>query len=240
MRAALLVLLALALTACESSQEENAKLERIAKQEAKHRAPAQAGLSITKLSTRLEVLGTAVVSSSEGVAAVVTVRNTSATTLRDAPIAIKITGSADTTVYSNDTPGLASSLVSVALVPARGELTWVDDQVPTGSGLESVTAKLGEGRPATGPTPRLTVTGVELSDEGTSEPEAEGRVVNRSGAAQREVVVYAVARHGGKVVAAGSALLPEVPAGPGTRFQLYFIGSPRGARLQFSAVAAAA
>ena len=87
MRVAALLLVALALTACESSQETNAKLERIARREAKDRPAAEQGLSIAKLSTRLTVLGTAVVSSSEGAAAVVTVRNSSATALRSAPTA---------------------------------------------------------------------------------------------------------------------------------------------------------
>lgn len=237
---ALAALAALALTACESSQEENAKLEEIAKQEARHRPAAKRGLSVTRLSTKLKVVQSAVVSSAEGAAAVVTVRNTSATALRDAPIEVTVSNAGGAPVYSNDTPGLAPTLTAVPLVPAHGELTWVDDQVPAGADLETVSAKLGEGEPAAGAPARMSVTGVELSDESATEPEAEGRVVNRSGVAQREVLVYAIARRGARVVAAGSALVPEVPTGPGTRFQLYFIGSPLGAQLQFSAAVAAA
>ena len=240
MRVAALLLVALALTACESSQETNAKLERIARREAKDRPAAEQGLSIAKLSTRLTVLGTAVVSSSEGAAAVVTVRNSSATALRSAPIAITVRGAHGGSTYSNDIPGLAKPLVSLPLVPAHGELTWVDDQLPAGSYLPSASAKLGEGEPASGQTPRLTVSGIKLSDEGGTEPNVEGRVISDSGEEEREVVVYAVARRGARIVAAGSALVPQLAIGAGTRFQLYFIGDPRGARLQFSAVAAAA
>jgi hypothetical protein len=239
-KAAALLLVALALAACEASQETNAKLERIAKREAEHRPAAQRGLSITKLSTKLTVLATAVVGSSEGAAAIVTVRNSSATALRGAPIAITVMGARDGSTYRNDIPGLAKPLVSLPLVPAHGELTWVDDQIPAGSYLASPSAKLGEGDPTSGQTPRLSVSGIKLFDERGSEPNAEGDVISGSRKEEREVVVYAVARRGGKIVAAGSAFVPQVATGAGTRFQLYFIGNLRGARLQFSAVDAAA
>jgi hypothetical protein len=243
-RAAKLALAALALAfclaACETSAEKSAKLEKIAKQQAKRRATSQRGLSVTKLSTRLQVLATAIVSSSEGAVAVVMVRNSSATALRNAPIAITVRNHTDAVVYANNTPGLASALISIPLIPAHGELSWVDDQIPAGTGPGNVSARIGEGEPASRTTPRLSVAAVHLSDLGASEPEAEGRVLNESGIAQREILVYAVARRGGKIVAAGSALVPQLPTGPGTRFQLYFIGSLRGAQVQFSAVAAAA
>lgn len=240
MRGAALVLVALALTACESSQETNAKLEKIAKREARQQTATEHGVAITKLSSKLTVLGTAVVSSTEGAAAVVTVHNRSAIALRDAPIAITIAGAAGAAAYSNNIPGLAKPQVSLPLVPAHGQLTWVDDQVPPGSYVANVSTKLGEGEPLSGPAPKLTVSGVKLSEEGVSEASVEGHVISSSGQEAREVVVYAIARRKGKVVAAGSALVPQVLSGPGTRFQLYFIGSPRGAQLQFSAVAAAA
>ena len=59
-------------------------------------------------------------------------------------------------------------------------------------------------------------------------------VVNRSAVDQRELVVYALARRGGKVVAAGRAVLPQAAgSGSSTRFQLFLVGDPTGARLEF-------
>ena len=49
-------------------------------------------------------------------------------------------------VYSNDTPGLAPTLTAVPLVPAHGELTWVDDQVPAGADLETRLREAGRRR----------------------------------------------------------------------------------------------
>ncbi len=234
------MLVALALTACETTAEKSAKLEKAAKQEAGHRASAQRGLSITRESTNVKVLETAVLSSPEGAAAVVILRNLSATTLRNVPIEIVVRSAGGAAVYSNDTPGLAAALVSAPLLPAHSELTWIDDQLPAGGEERSVSAKVGEGEAASGAIPRLSIEGTSLSYASASEPEVEGSVVNHSALAQREVVVYAVARRAGKIVAAGRAVLPQAPAGASTRFQLYFTGDPRGAQLQFSADAGAA
>ncbi len=234
------MLVALALTACETTAEKSAKLEKAAKQQAGHRALEQPGLSITHESTKVKVLETAVLNSSEGAAAVVVLRNLSPTALRNVPIEVVASSAGGAVVYSNDTPGLAASLVSAPLLPAHSELTWVDDQLPAGSEPRSVSAKVGEGEAARGAIPRLTVEGTSVSYASASEPEAEGSVSNHSALAQREVVVYAVARRAGRIVAAGRAVLPQAPAGASTRFQLYFVGDPRGAQVQFSAGAGAA
>ncbi len=240
MRAAALALAALALTAGESSQDENAKLENVAKREARHRSQAERGLSIARESTKVRVLETSLVKDSEGAAAVVRLRNVSATTLQDVPIEITVRSASGTPTYTNDIPGLAAELVAAPLLPARGELAWVEDQVPASGDPRSVSAKVGEGEATGGAIPRLSVQGTTLSTESSGEAHAEGSVVNHSPLEQHEVAVYAVARRAGRIVAAGSAVLPQAAAGAATHFQLYFIGDPRGAQLQFSAVAGAA
>ena len=61
-----------------------------------------------------------------------------------------------------------------------------------------------------------------------------GTVHNRSHALQRDVPVFAVAQRGGRVVAAGRALIPKLPATPGPKpvhFRLLFVGSPSGAKV---------
>ncbi len=238
MRAAALVLAALALTACESSQEENAKLEKIAKREAaearRHGILAKRGLSIRRQSTRVTVSATAVLHSSEGTAAVVTLRNRSSTTLRDIPIEITVRDASRASIYSNDTPGLASALVAVPLLGAHGSTTWIDDQVQAAGTPASVSVKVGEGEPVTGTVPRLDVRSAHLT-HGASSTEAEGKLVNSSAVSQRELVLYAVARRAGRIVAAGRALIPQAEAGTSTSFQVFFIGNPQGAQIEVSA-----
>lgn len=234
-----MVLAALALTACESSQEENAKLEKVAKREeaeAKRRgALTPHGLSIVRESTKVRVIGTAVLHSSEGTAAVVTLRNTSSTALREVPIEITVRDASGATIYNNETPGLATALVAVPLVAAHGTTTWIDDQVQASGVPASVTAKLGEGAPVTGAIPRVSVEGTHLIESPTSGVEAEGKLVNGSTVGQHELVIYATARRAGRIVAAGRALIPQAEAGSSTSFQVFFIGSPKGAQLEVSA-----
>lgn len=236
MRLAALALLALALAACESNQERSAKLERAATlhedEAAKRRALAQRALTITRPSTKLRVIATAVVHDSEGAAAVVTLRNASDTSLRDVPIEITVRDAHGGSVYSNDVPGLSPTLASIALIPAHASQTWIDDQVQATSTPTSVSAKVGEGTTVAGAIPRLSIEGAHLS-----EAEAEGNLANGSTIAQQEVVVDAVARRAGRIVAAGRAVLANAPAGATTPFQIFFVGDPAGAQLEVDAPA---
>lgn len=235
MRRAALVLIALAFTGCETSAEKSAKLERAAKLQAKRTAVAARGLEITKTSDKVEVLGTSTLKSSEGAAAVVTLRNRSNVALRKLPIQITLEGAGGATVYANTAPGLAHSLVSVPLLRPHATTIWIDDQVQAAGTPISATARVGEGEAVTGPVPTLVVEGAHLANGEASGPEAEGSVVNHSAVAQRELVVYAVARRAGRAVAAGRAVLAQAEPGSSTRFQLFFIGDPRGAQLEVSA-----
>ena len=235
MRRAALVLIALALTGCETSAEKSAKLERAAKLEAKRTAVAARGLEITKTSDKVDVLEASALRSREGAAAIVTLHNRSRVALRDVPIEITLEGAGGAKIYTNDSPGLAAALVSVPLLPAHATTRWIDDQVQAAGVPTSVSAKVGEGEAVSGPLPRLVVAGAHLVNDETSGPEAEGSVVNHSKVGQRELVVYAVARRAGRTVAAGRAIVPQAEAGSATRFQVFFIGDPRGARLEVSA-----
>ena len=52
--------------------------------------------------------------------------------------------------------------------------------------------------------------------------------------------MFGVARRAGRIVAAGRAVLPELPAGSRLPFQIFFVGDPHGAQLQVSAPATTA
>jgi hypothetical protein len=234
-RAAALVLAALALTGCETTAEKSAKLEREAKRLAPHRALAQRGLSITRQSAYLEVSQATLVRSSEGAAAVVSVRNGSSRTLASVPIAITVKDAAGRTVFQNDSAGLEPALTSIASVPAHGEATWVDDQIPPSGPPASVSARLGEAPATSAATPLIEIQGLHPSEE--SGPGAAGTVRNRLSVAQRKLVVFVVARRDGRILAAGRAVVPELAPGASAPFQVLFVGAPGGARLEASAPA---
>ncbi len=229
MRWLALLLAALALSGCETSQEKSAKLEAAAKRIARN---APHGLSIAHASTRVSALASTVLHSPEGTAAVLTIRNNSATALRDVPIEITVKDAHGRSLYMNTAPGLSPALISDALVPAHATLTWIDDQVQAAEAPAIVTAKIGEASAVQGSAPQLAIVGAHLLDG-----MIEGHVVNPSAVTQHELVVEGLARRSGRIVAAGRAVLPEAPAHASTRFQLYFIGDPGGAQLQLSAPA---
>ncbi len=230
MRLAALLVLALTLTGCETTAEKSAKLEKQAKRVT---LVKQKGLSIAHESTIVKVTGTKVVNSPEGSAVVVSLRNTAPKPLRDVPIAIAVKDASGASVYTNSTPGLSHTLVAVALLPAHGELTWIDDQIQTAGTAAS--ARVGEGAAVTGALPRLSVEGAHLHEDPASGQTVEGTLTNHSRVAQRELVAYALARRDGKIVAAGRAVLASLPAGSSAPFQIFFIGDPRGAQLEVSA-----
>ncbi len=229
--AAVALLALLALSGCETTAEQSARLERAAH----HARLAERGLSIARTSAYVHAVSTVLVHSSEGAAAVVTLRNDSGHALKDVPIAITVSNASGRTLFQNNAPGLEAALTSLASLPAHGEVTWVNDQVPASSGAPaSVSAIVGESPSASGPVPRIEVAGVHLSEENGSTG-ATGTVHNRSHVTQQSLVVYVLARSAGRIVAAGRAVLPEVDAGASLPFQAFFVGSPAGARLEASA-----
>jgi hypothetical protein len=236
-------LAALALAGCESNIERSAKLEKTAKaQRLAHPQATLKAVAVTRENPRVKVLGAYVLHGKSGTAAVVALRNESATPLRDAPIALTVSDARGTVLYKNNTPGLEPSLVSVALLPAHATTVWVDDQVQAtgnpsnaGSTPTKASALVGETPAASGPLPTLNVSGLHSGEEDGNGASVEGTVTNASTVAQQQLVVYVVARRATQIVAAGRAVLPEVPAGKQASFQVFFTGSPQGAKLEASA-----
>jgi hypothetical protein len=231
--ASTIVVLALALTAggCESNVERSAQLAR----HTRHAAAAQRGLVVTRENPHVRVLATVVLHDANGTAAVVTLRNDSARPLRNVPVAIALHGAHGQTLYQNNAPGLSAALVSTPLLRPGQPFDWIDDQLPASAATGSVSVRVGEAPAAAGEPLQLSIEGVRLSEEAAGGQSVEGNVVNHSAVAQPEVVVFAVGRRGGTIVAAGRAVLPNVPAHSATPFQVFFVGNPRGAALQVSA-----
>jgi hypothetical protein len=234
MRWAALAVIGILLCGCETTAETSARREREAKRHASASRASQSGLSIPRASTNLKVVQTALLQSSERAAAVVTLRNASSEPLRAVPIAVTVKDLRGSTVYTNSAPGLAPSLVSAPFVPGRGELTWINDQVTRAPGAAAVSARVGEGSRAAGGIPALRLRETRLAEDPANGLGEEGTLANESHDAQQEVVIYAVARRGQTIVAAGRAVLAEVAAGASVPFQIFFVGDPRGAHVELT------
>ncbi len=231
-RLAALFICALALGGCETTAEKSARLERTARHTS---LSSERGLTITKASSEVKVVAAQVLHAGEATAAVITLRNASAHALRDAPIAITVRDVRGGALFKNDAPGLEAALTSVALLPAGAQTVWVDDQVQASGPPASVTALVGEAPQAPKSIPRLRVSGVHAVEDPASGPGAAGTVLNDSTIVQHDLVLYALARRGGEIVAAGRGVLPEVSAHGSGTFEVFFVGNPRGARLEVSA-----
>jgi hypothetical protein len=228
--AAALALLALTLTGCETNIQRSAQLRHN-----HHHVAAQTGLVIKRGSRYVKVLGTTVLHDENGVAAVVTLRNDSSHALREVPIAITLREPQGRTLYQNDIPGLSAPLAHAPLLMPGQRFDWIDDQIEASGTPGPLSARIGEATSVNTTPPSIAVTGVHLFDDPTNGIGAEGTVVNRSTVAQEELVVFAIGRRGGRVVAAGRAILPNAPASSSTPFQVFFIGNPKGASLELSA-----
>lgn len=228
-----LAALGVALAGCETTAEKSARLERIDREHRRHVQQESLAAKVARPSTRVHVLSTALLKGSEATAAVVQVQNVSSATLRDIPIEVVVHGAGGSSVYTNGSPGQAPSLVSIPMLPPHGTLYWVDDQVQASGTPVSVSARIGEGAPVVGVAPAVSVSG-SLGQEAGS-PVVAGTVLNSSALEQHELVVYAVALRGGRVAAAGRAVIAQAAPGASTHFDAFLEGNPSGARLQLAA-----
>ncbi len=224
--------LSLAAAGCESSQDRSAQLQ---KQGAKLIAN-QHGLVIRTPNRSVRVLQAGIVTDANGTAAAVVLRNTKPIALGQVPIALDVLGAAHKTVFANSAPGLEASLTSIAAIPGKGDMTWVDDQViPTGKAL-SVTVRVGaggEGAPRT--LPRIDVGPPKLHTDATSGLEAIGQVTNRSTVAQIRLFVYISAWRAGRLVSAGRGAVQLLKAHGHATYHVFLIGNPQGAQLTATA-----
>jgi hypothetical protein len=227
----------LALGGClgvETTQQKSAKKAGTAIK----RLASQKGLSITTLNRAVRVEQSALVQDLNGVAAVVRLKNTGATQVT-LPVAITVSGAGGRKLYANDVPGLDPSLVSLPVLRAGETLDWVDNQILVAGRAGSVRAQVGAAkRQGSGTLPKI-VLGAPVIGRDADGTYAKGTVRNASRIAQKRLVVSCVARRGGRVRAAGRAvierLVPAAQARKPTSFTVFFIGDPKGARLSCAA-----
>jgi len=223
-----LALAAVALAGCESSQEKSAQL----KARAKHVALASSGLAITRTSTQVAVLSAVTVTGSEGDAVAVTLRNRTGRALHGVPIAVTVADASGHTLYQNDAAGLEAALASVPSLAPHQTLTWIDDQVTAGAGASRASARVGEAASSGGGLPVVSISGVQQTEDPSNGVGARATLSDRSAVALHSLVVYAIARRGGRILAAGRAVVPEVAAGASAPVQVYFIGEAKGASVE--------
>lgn len=230
MRRALLAgVLALALAGCESTQDKAAKL-----QSEGGTLVEQEGLTLKRSNADVEVVDTAVITDEYGTAVVAELRNTTGRAMVRVPVGIDVLGADGASVFRNDAGGIEESLTSAALLPSDRTVPWVNNQIVATGKAKRVEVKVGKPEAAApSDPPEIATSDVELRED-VDGPFLHGVVENRSKIPQKRLTIYAVARKGDEVVAAGRAVIDRLephPTPKPVRFSIYFIGDPRGAEL---------
>ncbi len=228
---ACLVLAATALGACESSQTKSARLEKTGKNKAQLTT-----VSAGAANTAVKVVSTTVLSNDDGgKAAVLELQNNGPVDEVDVPLVITVKDAAGKPLYKNDIDGLQPSLQSMAYLPKGAKEYWVNDQVLAGSPPKSVDVEVGKAKgEAPKDVPKITL-GKPVLKSDTSGAYATAEIRNESKLTQIDLPIFAVALKGGKVVAAGRAIVEKLLPAPTKKpvfYKIFFIGNPKGATLQ--------
>jgi hypothetical protein len=231
--------LAVTASACESTEQESAKIAR-------EGGPAAAGPSALKLGAAnrgVHVSDATLLSSGGRTAVAVKLTATSKRPQLNVPLLVNVTGKGGKVVYTNGTGGVEAALQRIALLRPRASEWWVDDQVLTSQPGSAVKVRVGTGTSPRGsaPAPVLTAKTKHVGEQ-SGLSELSGELVNGSSKAQSKVPVFAVALRAGKVVAAGRAVVGSLPGHRGATapFQIFLVGNPAGAKFELTAVATAA
>jgi hypothetical protein len=233
--AAALGFVALALGACQSTQDISARRAR----EATTKLDAK-GSTVRTLNAGVRVEQAAVVQDAVGTAAVVRLRNLKSESQVQLPVSIVVRDAQGKSLYRNDVAGLDPSLVSLSALDADGQAVWVNNQIPAAVGSSRArTVEVRVGDPAhtsRGPLPRIAISALRVGrdDDGTF---AKGLLTNTSKVAQRRLSVACVALRGSKVVAAGRAVVDQLGpvGGKPVGFTAFLTGRPAGAPVRCSA-----
>jgi len=218
-----------ALAGCESTQDKSDRLRK----QAKRFVNKQKGVVVTRTNRQVKVTDTTVLHDENGTAVVAELSNSSPKIMAGVPVSIDVKSGANKSLFRNDTPGLEPALTSVAVLPPREDLFWVNDQVPLSGTPKDVDVKVGVARgQAPAKPPKLEVSRPKFQGDPTSGIAAVGYVKNESKLLQTKVTVFCVARKGGRVIAAGRSGIQRIKPGRRGRYKVFFIGNPRGGRLE--------
>jgi len=225
---ALVVVAALPLTACTSSQDK----ARAIREHAQATAPKP--LVIAKPNKGVKVGDTTLLHDQNGDAIVVPVTNETDKPMVSIPILVEIKNGKQT-LYKNDTAGIDYALNHIAVIKPHETFYWVNDQL-TGQGK---TAKVQVGdpeeKPPSGAVPSYTVSDPRFGHD-FSGVKVSGTVKTDSKIDQSHLILFAVARQGNQIVAAGRGQIKKLKHGAKpSPYVVYFIGDPTGADVTIQA-----
>ena len=229
--------LTVTLAACESTESESAKIEREA---AKSRESEPGALKLGAVNKSVRVSDATLLSAAGRKAVAVKLTSSSARDQLELPVLVEVTAAAGKLAYTNES-GVEPSLQHLSLLRSHASAWWVDDQVLANQTTHAVRVRVGAGKPPSRNAQPLLTAKVTRVGGGSASSSLSGVLVNHSRVALKKAPVYIVALRGGKVVAAGRALVSSLAGHPGASapFHVALVGSAAGAKIELTAVATA-
>lgn len=225
---ALLLLSSLALISCtESNQSRSAKIAAKAKAVGK-----ESSLTIKKRNPDVDVARTALINVEGGTSVVAVELKNSGPEQANVPVLFDGYGKGKKSLYANNVPGLQDSLQHVGSIGAGKTVWWVNDQIPV-TGVKRIKTKVGVGTKGK-KIPAVSVGQAHL----VSDPDGQfyvGTVTNKSKSTLSALPLYAVGVSGGKVVAAGRALVQKLAPAGKANYRILLAGKPAGSQLSIYA-----
>ncbi len=219
------------LAGCVSTQRKNARAELVADRTLAERTP----LRLHARSRDVHVASVALVRAAGGGAFVVTLRNRSAQPATDVPVAVGLRAADGRRTQLNGGGGLDWFRTHVPAIGAGATATWVftaHRSLPAGTPYAIVGTTGGAVvSHASGALPAIATRVVPEPVRGRGRRSAATRagvvvaLVNSSEIPQYDVQVYAVARDGGRVLAAGTASIAHLGTHEGARVRVALVGA---------------
>ncbi len=222
------------LSACESTEQESAKIAL----QSNHSAVGSGTVHIGAVNHEVKVSNVTLLGGAGRRAVALRLTGTSSHPQIEVPVIVDVVSHSGRSLYTNDTAGLEPALQRMpSLRPGESEW-WVDDQVLTSENPAAVHVQIGAGDRTGHPLPEVSASVVEVGEQAGSTV-ITGEVANRSGVPAQKVLVFAVGVRAGKVSAAGRALVPLVAAGSDTKpgraqFQIFLVGSAPSSTIQLT------
>jgi len=223
--------------ACQSTEQESAKIGR----EAKAAPAAEAALKLGATNHDVQVSQVTLLSDAGRLAVAAKLTNTSARAQVNVPLLVNVTGKGGKLLYSNKAGGVEPSLQRIALLRPHQSAWWVDDQVLTSQPALAAKLRVGSGpRTRSSAFPELATSATHTAREAGIST-LSSSLVNHSSTGLGKVPVFGVALRGGRVVAAGRAVIGALPGhrGASVAFQMVLVGNPTGATIELSPVPSA-
>jgi len=220
-----------ALTGCETTQQKSARIEV---QDDRVLA-AQQPVRVVRADSEISVLGVAIVRGSGHVAIAVRLRNDGARPLSDLPISVGVRTRSGRTTYLNGTANLPYFETHIGAVAPGTPTTWVftgrGAAAPAGApfALVGAPAFTVAGTPATLPDISAALDTARAGDD------VSATITNHSGIPQYTLAVYASARAGGRVLAAGQAAVAQLDPGASATVAIPLVGDRGASSVQLDA-----